>query len=228
LRHILNFSSLASHELRTPLSVIRAQLELILRTGTSVEAIRDSIASVYDEVLTLNHIIEELLDLSQLIAGTLRIKPQQVNIRSYLQDFYDEGGLLARSKNISLFFRLGPDITILIDPIKMRQVLFNILDNAIKNTPEKGKIHMSYDVTEEFLELKIEDNGIGIPKDAITKIFEPFYKGSNSHSRTSAGLGLSLVKALIEAHHGNLLIESEQGKGTTVHIQLPLLYPSEK
>ena len=225
LRHVLSFSSLASHELRTPLSLIRAQLEQTMRTGTSVEAIRDGIASVYDDVLTLNHIIDDLLDLSQLIAGTLRIKTQQVNIRSFLQEFYDEGGILARSKNISLFFRIGPEITVLLDPLKLRQVLFNILDNAIKNTPENGKIHMGYHVDGDYLVLQIEDNGIGIPEDSITKIFEPFYKGSDTHPHKSAGLGLTLVKALVEAHHGNLYFASEQGKGTTVTIQLPI-HPS--
>ena len=227
LRHVLTFSSLASHELRTPLSIIRAQLEHTLRTSTSVEAIRDRITSVYDDVLTLNHIIDDLLDFSQLIAGTLRIKTQQINIRSFLQDFYDEGCILARSKDISLFFRLGPDITISADPTKLRQVLFNILDNAIKNTSEKGKIHMSYHIDGDYLVLQIDDNGIGIPEDSITKIFEPFYKGSEAHPQKSAGLGLTLVRALIEAHHGNLHIESEQDKGTTVSIQLPLHTPSE-
>jgi len=227
LLHVLSFSSLASHELRTPLSIIRAQLEQILSTGTSVEAMRGSITSVYDDVLTLNHIIDDLLDLSQLIAGTLRIKTQQINIRSFLQNFYDEGSLLARSKNISLFFRLGPDISLFADPIKLRQVLFNVLDNAIKNTPEKGKIHISYQVVDNYLILHIEDDGIGIPKDAITKIFEPFYKGSEVHSHKSAGLGLTLVKALVEAHHGYLNIESEEGKGTTVSIKLPLHASSE-
>ncbi len=226
LRHVLTFSSLASHELRTPLSIIRAQLEHTLRTSTSVEAIRDSITSIYDDVLTLNHIIDDLLDLSQLIAGTLHIKTQQINVRSFLQDFYEEGGLLARSKDISLFFRLGPDIAISADPTKLRQVLFNILDNAIKNTPEKGKIHLSYYVESDYFMLQFDDNGIGIPEDSIAKIFEPFYKGSDAHPRKSAGLGLTLVKALIEAHHGNLHIESKQGKGTTVRIQLPLQTPN--
>ncbi len=224
VQRVLHFSSLASHELRTPLSIIRNQLEDGLQADITLDRLNEIVASTYDEIIWLHHLLNDLLTISTLQAGTMRIEKSEVNFHSFIKEIYDEVLLLSREKNISVVLARGPQITLPCDPGRLRQVVFNLIENALKNTPEKGKIRITYRSVNNSLECKISDTGCGISDDQIDKIFEPFYQApkDGDQVRQGAGLGLTLVQWIIEAHNGAIQVESEEGKGTTFTIYLPL------
>lgn len=223
LQQVLHFSSLASHELRTPLTIIRNQLEDGLRADSTFEHLRTVLTSTYDEIIRLHHLVNDLLTISTMQAGTLRLEKSQIEFPQFMKDFYDEALLLSRERNISVVLAKGPTVTISGDKMRLRQMLFNLLDNAIKFTPEHGRIYLSYDICDDEIVIKIADTGYGIPQQYIKRIFEPFYQIAryDQENRPGAGLGLSLVRWIVEAHKGSVRVESEEGKGTTFRISLP-------
>jgi len=224
LQQVLHFSSLASHELRTPLTIIRNQLEDGLQSDVSLEHLNTIVTSTYDEILRLHHLVNDLLTISTLQAGTLKLDKEEVAFHTFIKEFYDEALFLSREKNISIVLAKGPQVTIQCDPRRFRQVMFNLLDNAIKYTPEKGKIYISHSIDDGSLFLQMSDTGAGIPAHLIGNIFEPFYQVSRHDQsvQQGAGLGLSLVRWIVDAHGGSVYVESEEGKGTTVTIRLPI------
>lgn len=224
LQQVLHFSSLTSHELRTPLTIIRNQLEDGLQSDVTLQYLKDIVASTYDEIIRLHHLINDLLTISTLQAGTLKLEKTDIAFHTFIKDFYDEALLLSREKNLSIVLARGPHVIIQCDPGRMRQVCFNLIDNAIKYTPENGRIYLSYQRINDHLEFKIADTGLGISSSQIGKIFEPFYQASRHEQKVhrGAGLGLSLVQWVVEAHNGTIDVESEEGKGTTFTIRLPL------
>jgi signal transduction histidine kinase len=224
LQQVLHFSSLTSHELRTPLTIIRNQLEDALQADVTHDYLRNIVASTYDEVIRLHHLVNDLLTISTLQAGTMKLEKSEIQFHVFVKEFYDEALFLSREKDISIVLPRGPQAVIYCDEMRLRQVLFNLFDNALKFTPKKGKIHISYRIVDDKLELKISDTGTGVPHHQLDKIFEPFYQVSryDQEVHQGAGLGLSLVRWIIEAHDGSIDVESEVGKGTTFTIQLPL------
>jgi signal transduction histidine kinase len=228
MRQVLSFSSLASHELRTPLTIMRNQVEEALHSGMPVEEQRRSLASIYDEILRMKRIVDDLLSLSTMQAGTFKIKLERAALQSMLKEFYEEASLLARDKNIAVVLEPGPPVFIQADVIRLRQVLFNLLDNALKHTIENGCIRLRHEVKDRQAVLYFSDTGSGIPPQILSRIFDPFYRrtldGFSSHG---AGLGLALVKLIVEAHHGSITVQSEMGKGTTFMMTLPADVESE-
>ena len=223
MRQVLSFSSLASHELRTPLTIIRNQVEEALHSEMPVEEQRRILASIYDEILRMKRIVDDLLSLSTMQAGTFKTKPERTALQKMLQEFCEEAGLLARDKNIAVLLEPGPPTFIQADIMRFRQVLFNLLDNSLKHTPENGYIRLRYEIKNRLAVLHFSDTGSGISPQILSRIFDPFYRrtmdGSSSHG---AGLGLALVKLIVEAHHGSITVQSELGQGTTFVISLPI------
>ncbi|MDZ7290220.1 MAG: HAMP domain-containing histidine kinase [candidate division KSB1 bacterium] len=223
MRQVLSFSSLASHELRTPLTIVRNQVEEAMHSEMPAEELRRNLASIYDEILRMKRIVDDLLSLSTMQAGTFKIKPERVALHTMLNEFYEEACLLARDKNITVLITPVPQVFIQADGMRIRQVLFNLLDNALKHTPENGCIRLNCDLQDGQALLQFADTGSGIPPQVLSKIFDPFYRrtmdGFSSHG---AGLGLALVKWIVEAHRGSITVESELGKGTTFLITLPV------
>lgn len=223
MRQVLSFSSLASHELRTPLTIIRNQVEEALHSEMPVEELRRILASIYDEILRMKRIVDDLLSLSTMQAGTFKTKPERTALQNMLQEFCEEAGQLARDKNITVLLEPGPPTFIQADIMRFRQVLFNLLDNSLKHTPENGYIRLRYEIKDHLAVLHFSDTGSGISPQILSRIFDPFYRstmdGSSSHG---AGLGLALVKLIIEAHHGSINVQSEIGKGTSFLIALPI------
>lgn len=220
----LSFSTLAAHELRSPLAIIRSQFETILQTDTSTEEIKETLTSVYDDLLRLNRIINDLLSLGTLHAGTFKLDFEVADIGFLLKEFYEKAMLLARPKNISVVLKGAGKINISVDVLRLRQVLFNLLDNSIKNTDENGRIRLHYYASGGRVNISFSDTGVGIPEPLIPKIFDAFQRGtSKDGTYHGTGLELALVKSIIEAHNGNITVESEVGQGTTFIISLPNL-----
>jgi len=229
LKRTLSFTSFASHELRIPLTILRNQLEGILQPNASAEELHKVLISTYDEVLRLSKIVEDLLNLATLQSGTTKFQLQRLDFRALLKEFYEEALYLARPKNITIVLSHGSPVFIQGDAQKLRQMLFNLLDNALHHTPERGRIRLSYTVTDNTVTFYFSDTGVGIAADQLNMIFNPFYRGSSpTNLKKGTGLGLAIVEWIVEGHNGTIKVESEVGKGTTFIITLPTINSTSK
>jgi len=222
IRQAIGFSSLASHELRTPLAIIRNQLEENLRDDIPLNDLKETTASIYDEVLRLQRIISDLLKLSKMETGKIKLQKETVMLDSLLQSFYEEASLLAQDKNIVVRLDSRADIQIDIDRSYFLQLLFNIFDNALKFTPENGNILISSSCNNDEVTVLVSDTGRGIPPETINKLFTLFYRDASDTSSGGTGLGLIISKWIAELHNGRIEIKSEVGRGTTLSIILPV------
>jgi len=221
------FVANVSHELRTPLTTIKSYAETLLE-GALEEA---SIARQFTEVINneadrMTRIVNDLLELSRLDNKEIRWKKEPLNIARVLKDVISKMEVNAVRKNQKLTFNVVPDrngFESFADRDKMEQVFQNILSNAIKYTPEGGRIDVDLDMKDDMIEVTITDTGIGIPEKDLPRIFERFYRVDKTRSREmgGTGLGLSIAKEIVEAHGGKIVIESRQGEGTKVSIFLP-------
>jgi signal transduction histidine kinase len=220
---VLRFASLASHELRAPLAVMRNHLEETLQPHVPAPVLSKALIATYDEILRLSRIVDDLLSLATLQAGTFKLESTRTGFYGVLEEFCDEALFLAREKNISILLAPGPEVFVELDVMRFRQVLFNLFDNALKHTPENGRIHLSYETQNREVVFQFRDSGGGIPPDELSKIFDFFYKGDTPGGVSpGAGLGLALVKWIVEAHHGKITVQSELGKGTAFIMRLPI------
>lgn len=218
----LTFSSMASHEMRTPLSIIRHQLETALSSAVDDPAAQKVIATTYDEILRLSRTVEDLLSLTKLQAGTENLYFTYFGLHDFLKVFYDEALFLTRPKDITVVLSKVPPITIEADAGRLRQVLFNLLDNSIKNTPPQGRIRIAAEDQKDDVLITFSDTGRGIAPQNLSQIFEPFYsEAPNETDGRGTGLGLTLVKWIIESHRGNISVQSELNKGTEFVIRIP-------
>ena len=223
MSNALKFSTLAAHELRTPLAIIRNQLENSLTPGMTPKKLRETIAAVYDEMLSLTNIVGDLLNLSKMQAGTFELKLARTPLHTVIQEFYDEALFLTRPKDITIVLKKCPKAFIAADVPRLRQVLFNLLDNALKHTPTHRQIRFGYAVEDSLVRLYFEDTGEGIPAEKVAKIFDAYYRaGDDLYKTDGIGLGLTLVKWIVELHRGTISVESVSGKGTSFFITLPL------
>jgi signal transduction histidine kinase len=208
--------------LRTPLSIIRSQLESPLASHSRTKELRSVVASAYDEMLRLSRTVEDLLSLGTMQVGTLTLNLETISLFKFLNHFYDEALFLSRPKNITVVLKKGQEVYLKVDVIRIRQVFFNLLDNAIKNTSSGNRIRMSYHIEGNNVVIVFADTGIGIAPDKLEKIFEPFFTyAQKSGIHRGAGLGLALVKWIIELHRGSITVLSEINKGTEFMISLP-------
>ena len=226
IRQTISFSTLASHELRTPLMVIRHQLEGVLNIDSSFENLLTTLLSVYDEILRLSRTIEQFLTVGTLQSSTIKMQCCELKLDELLKKFYQEALLLSREKEVSIVLSHGPKVFMWGDEDHIRQMLFNLFDNALKHTPTGGHIRISYTIKEETIILQFSDTGTGIPSEDIPRIFDPFFKSpSDAATRPGVGLGLTYVKWIVHAHKGTIKVQSEVGKGTTFLIQFPAILP---
>lgn len=218
LRRAIAFSSLASHELRTPLAVVRVQLEGAMHPQAGMDELQDAVAGAYDEILRLISAVARLLDLSTLQAGTFQLDLERVEVGSFLHTFADEVLPLCESRGVSVVVECSANPIVQADRLRLRQVLFNLLDNALKHVSEGGRVAFGCDEDSEWAILRVEDDGAGIPAERLARIFEPFYSGPEAN-RAGAGLGLAFVRWIVEEHSGNVKAESTEGSGTRITLR---------
>ncbi|MDR3560874.1 MAG: ATP-binding protein [Negativicutes bacterium] len=221
------FSADASHELRTPLTVMRSELESIestMHAGQLPIAIRERIGSVLEEAERLSGIVEDLFSIARLDAGEAKIEHETFDLAHLVRSTVDQMQLLAEEKRISVIINTPKSVFVSGDGARLKQVIVNLLDNAVKYTLAGGVV--TFDIYEEASAaiLSIEDNGIGISSEALPHIFERFYRADKVRSRDTegAGLGLSIVRSICQAHGGTVRVQSVEGAGTTVTVILPL------
>ncbi len=221
-QQIQSFSENASHELRIPLSILRGQTELSLKRFRSGEEYRKTLESNLEEILRMEKIVEKLLFLSKADRGEIEINRAEVDASSLLEYVYEQFQIPAKEKNIHLTLDTNEPALIKGDEILLRELLLNLLQNAITYTPESGEIMLSLSREEEQILISVADTGCGIPEDEIPHIFDRFYQVDKSRSTQGHGLGLSLCKWIVESHKGRITVESAVGKGSRFTVYLPV------
>ena len=220
------FLSVASHELRTPLTTIKGYTQLLAQTinDLSVDERSTYLSAVLGEIDRMMGLISELLDVSRIETNRLQIHPQSIRWTEFLERRASAFRIQNADRSIRLDASRAADRIVTADPDRMRQVIDNLLSNALKYSPEVTDIDVTVTVEDGQIATCVSDHGIGIPKDEIPRLFERFHRARNVSSRYYGGLGLGLyiAKAIIEAHRGSITVESEEGQGSRFTIRLPL------
>jgi heavy metal sensor kinase len=213
----------ASHELRTPLTVLKGELEDLVRKDALSSDWRDRFGSALEEVERLTNIVEGLFAISRLDAGEAAAEWVKFDLGKLVSATADQMSLLAEDKRIKLTCSGTAGVWVQGDRFRLKQVVVNLLDNAIKFTPEGGTVALTVSAQDGKAVLEVVDNGIGIPPQALPKLFERFFRVDNARSREQggAGLGLSIVKSICTAHHGKVEVSSSPGQGSRFHVELP-------
>ena len=217
------FISTVSHEIRTPMTAIKGWGETLKNVGENPDILEKGLDVIVEETDRLSSMVEELLDFSRMQNGKINIVNEEIDLLYIIENVYDIYKQNALNKNIDLNLDLfgNTEINILGDKDRIRQVVINILDNALKYTPEGGKINISVARIQKCAKIIVSDNGIGIPQKDLPHIKDKFYKVDTNIRGT--GIGLAVADEIIKMHSGEMNIYSEVSKGTSVEIILPII-----
>ncbi len=218
------FVSNASHELKTPLSTMKILIETLMYQDPMDPAMtKEFLTDVNKEIDRLNGIVSDLLTLVNIDSG-MKLNLQELEIGGLLQEQVKRLSPLARENGIELDCQLKESLDVNGDALKLQQVVYNIIDNAIKYTPRGGEVHCTLNRAGKKAIIRVQDTGVGIPEADLPHIFDRFYRVDKARSRETGGtgLGLSIVKQFVLLHGGNITAKSAPGKGSTFVIELPL------
>lgn len=220
------FISSISHELRTPLTAIKGWVITLDDSQTDKDTLKMGLNIIEKETDRLVNMVEELLDFSRLSSGKMTLNKKEVSIKA-ISDYIDVYmSARARRENKRLNINLDSENKkIYVDIDRIKQVLINLLDNAFKFTEAEGTISISFTAVEGSLKIVVQDDGSGITKEDLPRVKEKFYKGKNAKSKN--GIGLSICDEIVKLHNGEIFIESEEGKGTSVTVILPVIKEEE-
>lgn len=243
-RQVKQFSSDASHELKTPLTILKGEVEVTLRKERTSQEYQQTLKSNLEEINRMSQIVEDLLLLSKADTGEIRLNKEDINLTEILNEVVAQMDMLAKSKRLRLSTsNHHQDIHIFGDALRIRELFINLIENGIKYTEDGGSIHITLakeyeffvrnqsDWAEEekgeFAKIIVSDTGIGIAEEDYERIFNRFFRVDKARSREEggSGLGLSICKWIVEAHQGEIKVESELGKGSSFIVKLPLTLP---
>jgi signal transduction histidine kinase len=213
-----------AHDLRTPITRIRAVTETALGSDNDKERLREALMDCAEESERISVILNTLMDISEAETGTMRLRFEETDVGALIKDVTELYQYIGEIKGITVSLTTAENLTARIDPGRLRQVIANLLDNAIKYTEKGGGIFITADKTEAGNELliSIKDTGTGIEAEDLPRIFDRLFRADKSRSQRGLGLGLSLVKAVIHAHGGRIEVESALGKGSVFLIFIPV------
>jgi signal transduction histidine kinase len=217
--------STVSHELRTPLASIKGFATTLLREDVQWddESRREFLSIIDEESDRLSELIGNLLDMSRIEAGTLRVEPEPMDVAPILRETAAEFQIVTHEHSFRVV--LPPVLPlVLVDPRRTRQVLRNLVENAVKYSPEGGPITITAQVQAESVQVSVADQGLGLDPEHLDRVFQRFYQVDSASTRKvgGSGLGLSICKAIIEAQDGEIWVSSQEGKGSTFYFTLPL------
>ncbi|QPJ66345.1 MAG: heavy metal sensor histidine kinase [Candidatus Nitrohelix vancouverensis] len=217
------FSSDASHELRTPLTVLKGQSELVLGKERNLEEYQDVLSSNLEEINYMSKVLEDLFLLSRSDEHQVQLNYKEVNLQNIIEEVCRHAEVIAMEKQIAIVTAYLEPLTITGDPVRLRQMVWNIIYNGVKYTPNGGEVKVSLEDKGEHALLVVQDTGIGIAQDHLPFIFDRFYRVDKARSRKEggSGLGLSICKFIVQAHLGTIEVESEVGSGSKFKIALP-------
>jgi len=228
-QQVRQFTSDASHELRTPLTVLKGETELALRRPRSADDYRLVLVSSLEEVDRMSRIVDELLFLSRADLGEIKMESRPVRLDHLFDDLKRQAEVLGHEQAVHIVIGLSEPVTIAGDDMRLRELLLNLLDNAIKYSPQGGRVEMSLVKQDSAARLSVADQGIGMSREEQTHIFDRFYRtdAARAHTKKGTGLGLAICKWIVDAHHGTIDVQSEPGKGSVFTVTLPLLASSD-
>ena len=215
------FTQDVTHELRTPLTILRGQIEVALKRPRSGAEYGKILRSCLEEINFLNKIVENLLMLASFEDKDLKLEIKPVELNVLAAKVIKDMRVLAKKKGLSLQFTGKEGVMIRADENYIRRLFLNLIDNAVKYTQAGGKVAVSLKKTAGFAVIRISDTGAGIPKKDLPYIYNRFFRLEKSRSSEGFGLGLSIVRSIVEAHKGKIRVRSKTGKGTEFTIQLP-------
>ncbi len=224
-RRMTRFTADASHELRTPVSIMRTTAELALRRDRSPQEYREALQQILIELERTSRLIEDLLTLARADSGIVDLDLQAMDLAGTVRDACSQGAKLAKSKGVE-FQAAAPDgrLPIRGDPTALRRLFLILIDNAVKYTPQGGRVQVRLEARDGYAAGEVRDTGIGIAAEDLPHIFERFWRADKVRSREmgGAGLGLSIARWIAEVHRGSIEVESEPGKGSSFRVRLPL------
>jgi two-component system NtrC family sensor kinase len=222
-----DFVHTVSHDLRSPLTAVLGYAELVERVGPLTEQQQEFVRRIQGSVLSITSLVNELLDLGRLEAGfdSRRESVQLESILSYSLGLFDS---LVSQKHIQLKQKIAAGLPALrANPIRIRQMIENLIGNAIKYTPEGGNVSVVVRAEDHQIIFEVKDTGPGIPRDEQLRIFEKFYRASNVSGTKGSGLGLAIVKSIVDSYHGRVWVESSVDEGASFVVVLPAFEPKE-
>jgi len=220
------FLTITSHELKTPITPIIIQTQMLLEEslGKLSDKQKDSTKIILRNIERLNQLIGDILEVSKIQSKELKLAPKETQMANCIKETLESMEPVASQKKIRLTTKIAMLPKSTFDPGRISQVLSNLINNAIKFTPEKGKITIEAAKHKEGIMVKVKDTGTGIAEKNLNKIFEPFFQAQPAYTRKhiGTGLGLSICKGIIEQHGGKIWVESKLGEGSTFYFTLPL------
>jgi signal transduction histidine kinase len=210
-----------AHDLRTPLTRLRGSAELALRENVDAAAMREALADCMEESDRVLSMIKTLMDIAEAEAGTMRLERRTVDLCQLIREVVEMYEYVAEEKKIAVTADLPPSCEASVDATRMRQAFGNLLDNALKYTPEGGAVTITASRESGHAVVRFRDTGLGIPAHEQGRIWDRLYRGDKSRSQRGLGLGLSVVKAVVEAHGGAATVTSTPAEGSEFTVTLP-------
>ena len=210
-----------AHDLRTPMARLRGLSERALQSAASPEEYREALADGVEEADRIITMLSVLMDISEAEIGTLKLQLERTPLARAVADavgLYDD---VAEERGVTVVVHVPADVAVIADPARLRQVLTNLVDNAIKYTPAGGRVEIQASQAGPDVHVAVRDSGVGIPDADLPRIWDRLYRGDASRTERGLGLGLSLVRAVVQAHGGRVEVESTPGAGSTFTIALP-------
>lgn len=211
-----------AHDLRTPMTRLRGTAEMALESGQNGDTLREALSDCIEESERILIMLNTLMDVSEAETGAMKLNLEKMNVAPVIGDVVDLYGYVAEEKGVSVHAGFPEELYLTADRSRIRQVLANLLDNAIKYTPSGGRIDIEASRGEKEVEITVKDTGIGISDDELDNIWDRLYRGDKSRSERGLGLGLSLVRAVVGAHRGHVEVLSKPGAGSVFSVYLPL------
>lgn len=210
-----------AHDLRTPMTRLRGVAEMALQAEPKLESYREALSDCLEESEQVLRMLNMLMDISEVEAGSTTLDIGKVNVFALVSQAYELYRGVAEDKNIAMKIECSGDLSLSGDRNRLLQVMANLLDNAIKYTRPGGAVEIAASLDGDQVVLSVRDSGVGIASEDLAKIWDRFYRGDKSRTQRGLGLGLSLVKAVIQGHKGRIEVLSEVGHGTQFVIYLP-------
>ena len=223
-RQIRQFTSDASHELRTPLTVMKGETELVLRRPRPLEDYQSVLESNLEEIDRMTNIVDELLFLSRADMGEVKMASLPVKLESLIEDIHRQATLLGQDRQIEVLLGTTTPAVVLGDELRLRELLLNLVENAIKYSHPGGKVEVTLLIEGQQARVSVTDQGIGISDEDQKRIFDRFFRTdeARAHTKKGTGLGLAICAWIAEAHKGKISVVSAPGQGSTFTVTLPL------
>jgi signal transduction histidine kinase len=210
-----------AHDLRTPMTRLKGVAEIALQSDQNIVVLRETLSDCLEESERILTMLNTLMDVSEAETGVMKLNLQEVNIPNLIEKVVDLYNYVAEEKNISIETNFPKELSLTADRIRLRQVIANLLDNATKYTPSGGRVDIEALQKQDHVVVSVRDTGIGITAEELPRIWDRLYRGDRSRHQRGLGLGLTLVKAIVQAHGGYIEVSSALGIGSNFVIHFP-------